>query len=145
MPDLLHYYISRPHFLRNAAAFFALLAKILLVAPSIARAEPQDYRFELVGEPTLTGRTFTFAVRVARLADESTVTDAMIEAVDYNMTPEGMAGSNEVRPLPVTEPGISTLEAGPEMPGRWELVLRARVLGETEELRGRLIVSVPSP
>lgn len=106
-------------------------------------AAPQDYRFELVGRPVKTGRTVRFEVRLMRVGDGGVVAGATIAAVDFNMSPEGMAGSNPVMALPASEPGVQPFEVVPEMAGRWELQLVGHIDGEPAEIPGRLVIVVP--
>src|SRR5262245_36620974 len=118
-------------------------AAALAAQLGFATAAPQDYRFELVGKPVRVKDSVSFAVRLVRLPGGEAVADAIIAAVDFNMSPEGMAGSNPVAALPTIERGVQRFEVKPEMPGRWELLLLGHVKDEPGEIAGRLIVAVP--
>jgi FtsP/CotA-like multicopper oxidase with cupredoxin domain len=102
----------------------------------------REYAFELVDEPVRTGALVQFSVHLVDPTTGTRVTDAVIIVKDFNMEPEGMAGSNYVALLPVVEPGVQPMEVRPDMSGRWALVLEASVPGEAP-VAGTIIVRVP--
>jgi hypothetical protein len=117
------------------------LALALTVQP--VAAAPQDYQFELVGRPVRVGDTIRLGVRLVRVRGGEAVAGATIVPVDFNRSPENAAASSPVMVVPAREPGVQLLEVKPEMSGRWELVLTARVPDEPEPVTGRLVLTVP--
>jgi hypothetical protein len=109
---------------------------------TITQAAPREYAFELVDEPVRTGALVHFSVHLVDRATGARVVHAAISVKDFNMEPEGMAGSNYVTLLPVVEPGVQPMEVRPDMSGRWALVLEATVPGEAP-VAGTIIVRVP--
>lgn len=107
-----------------------------------AEAAPADYQFELV-EPVTRGErgVVRFAVRVT--ANGQPVPDATISAVEFDMSPQGMAHSSDIKAGARGADGTQSFEVVPEMGGRWQAMLRAEVPGAAGTIRGNLIVPVP--
>lgn len=102
----------------------------------------RSYSFEVVDGPVRSGALVHFSVQLIDAADGTRVTDAEIRVRDFNMEPEGMAGSNRVTLLPVVEAGVQPMEVRPDMAGRWALVVEAAV-SDGEPITGTIIVRVP--
>lgn len=102
----------------------------------IARAAAQDYRFELVGKPSVSAGKNTVQVRLVHVADGKPVSDAVIFESTADMGPAGMP----TMPAPVKamppKGGVYSFEVEPGMAGTWALHLAAKVQGEQETVRG---------
>lgn len=109
---------------------------------AVKEAVARFFTFELVGRPVRTGALVSFSVALIDTVDGSRVTDASIRVRDFNMEPEGMAGSNPVTLLPIIEPGVQPMEARPDMSGRWALILEASIPGR-DPFTETLIVRIP--
>lgn len=109
----------------------------------LAQAAPPAaaYRYEQVGDATRTGRRVRFGIRLTSNGDP--ISGAQITALDFNMSPEGMAGSNDVMPMERDADGTQWFEAIPDMGGRWQVVLEAQVPGVEAAVRGNLVVVIP--
>jgi hypothetical protein len=128
--------ITRTLLVATAAAFATLSHPVL--------AASQDYRFEVVGAPTKSGKNTLIKVRLMHVPDGKPVTDAIIVQSKLDMGPEGMASMTApVKAMPPAEAGVYQFEAAPEMAGKWGLTLAARVQGEAEPVRGTVTVAVP--
>ena len=118
------------------------VAATLAIAAS-AWAAPADYRFELDGPPTRSGKAMVVKVRLIHVPDGKPVPGAIITQTKFDMGPEGMAEMGAPAKASATaEPGIYRVEAQPSMAGNWALTLAARVQGETETVRGTVVVPV---
>jgi hypothetical protein len=131
-----------------AMRFYTRLAFLLLpavaLAPSGTFAAAKDYRFELVGAPMMAGKSAHVSVRLIHIPDNKPVSDAEISDVKFDMGPAGMAGMGApAKPMPTKEPGTYMIETQPSMAGAWGLTLTAKVKGESEPVRGTVVVTVP--
>ena len=110
---------------------------LLTLAPAYAFAAPADYRFELVSaQPAGPGNT-TVTVRLVHVPDKKPVEGAVLFDTKADMTPAGMADfSGKVSPLPSEQPGLYRFQIETGMTGKWQLVLGAKVQGETDTVRG---------
>jgi predicted metal-binding membrane protein len=99
-----------------------------------------DYRFELVeARPAGPGKT-TVAVRLAHVADNKSVEDAVILEARTDMGPGGMPEmTGKVTPLPSGQPGLYRFQIETGMAGKWELIISAKVQGETNTISGAII------
>lgn len=133
----------------NLNSFFARafgLAVLTLVTPSVqpALAGAQDYRFELEGQPVKSGKATMVKVRLVHVPDGKSVPGALIIQTKFDMGPESMAEmAAPAKASPTPEPGIYQVETQPSMDGKWSLSLAAKVQGESETVRGTVIVPVP--
>ena len=122
---------------------FLLPVAIGFAAPS-AFAAAKDYRFELAGPPMMAGKSAHVTVRLVHIPDGRPVSDAEISDVKFDMGPAGMAGmSAPAKPMPTKEAGAYMIETQPSMAGSWGLTLTAKVKGESEPVRGTVVVTVP--
>ncbi|HLG90365.1 MAG TPA: FixH family protein [Alphaproteobacteria bacterium] len=132
----------------NAKAFVRVLTiGALALATSLsvrtASAQPQDYRFELDGQPVKSGKATLIKVRLVHVPDGKPVPGAIIIQTKLDMGPDGMTEMGApAKASPSSEPGLYQIEAQPSMAGRWGLTLAAKVQGETETVRGTVIVPV---
>jgi hypothetical protein len=108
-----------------------------------AFAGPQDYRFEFDGQPVRAGNAATFKIRLVHVPDGKPVTGAIIIQTKFDMGPDGMADMGApAKAAPTAEPGVYVVETQPSMGGKWALTLAAKVQGETETVRGTVVVPV---
>jgi hypothetical protein len=126
------------------SAMAAALVAALVAAPISSRAAPQDYRFELAGQPTKSGKATLVKVRLIHVADGKPVPGAVIFQTRFDMGPDGMGEMTApVKAASASEPGVYQFEAQPSMAGNWGLTLSAKVQGETETVKGTVTVPVP--
>jgi hypothetical protein len=120
------------------------LTACMALAAMSAFAAASDYRFELVGQPMMAGKSAHVIVRLIHIPDGKPVPGAEITEVKFDMGPAGMAGMTApAKPMPAKDPGTYTIEALPSMAGDWGLTLIATVKGESEPVRGTVIVAIP--
>ncbi len=126
---------SIPRPLNFLVAIGALLATGF-ASTQIAKAAAQDYRFELVGKPTVSAGRNTVQIQLVHVADGKPVSDAVIFESTADMGPAGMP----TMPAPVkampAKGGVYSFEVEPGMAGTWALHLAAKVQGEQETVRG---------
>lgn len=123
---------------RQAAACFIFAAAILTISPpSPTLAAAKDYLFELASaQPAGPGKT-TVTVRLVHVPDKKPVEGAVLFDTKSDMTPAGMADfSGKVSPLPSDQPGLYRFQIETGMAGKWQLVLGAKVQGESDTVRG---------
>ena len=120
---------------RAARAFIGTV--LLSLATAHAYAAPADYRFELVSaQPSGPGKT-AVTVRLLHVPDKKPVEGAVLFDTKADMTPGGMASFiGKVSPLPSDQPGLYRFQIETGMAGKWQLVLGAKVQGETDTIRG---------
>jgi hypothetical protein len=101
-----------------------------------AKAKSADYRFELVGQPQLSGQRDVVQVRLVHATDGKPVLDAVIFESKADMGPAGMA--TMTAPMKALPPkgGVYSFEVEPGMAGTWALHLAAKVQGEPDTVRG---------
>jgi len=106
------------------------------------QASPADYRFELAGEPHLSGGKNIVPVRLVHVSDGKPVPDAVVFESKADMGPAGMA----TMPAPVmalpAKDGVYSFAIEPGMTGTWALHLAAKVQGEPDTVRGTLNVDL---
>ena len=130
--------------MRFHTQFALLLPLTLACASSSAFAAAKDYKFELAGPPMMAGKSAHVTVRLIHAPDNKPVSDAEISEVKFDMGPAGMAGMGApAKSMPATEPGTYMIKTQPSMAGTWGLTLTAKVKGESEPVRGSVIVTVP--
>jgi hypothetical protein len=130
------------YFIRARAAAAALTLLSLAGAPTFARAEITDYEFQLV-EPTVTaGADKIVAVRLLNKKTGKPIPDAVIFASRLDMGPDGMQEMvTKVTAMPGTEAGTYRFKATFSMAGRWQLLLGAKVQGESGTVESKLVVT----
>ena len=102
-------------------------------------AAPGAYRFEAVEtEAAAPGHT-TVAVRLVRGPDGAPVDRADIAEAKTDMGPDGMPDmTGKVTPTASDRPGLYRFSIETGMAGKWELVLTAKVPGETAPVTGKV-------
>jgi predicted metal-binding membrane protein len=113
---------------------------LLLATTTLTTAAPNDYRFEVVEARTGVPGTTTVAIRLVHASDDKPVEGATIVEAKTDMGPAGMAEmSGKVTQATSDQPGLYRFSIETEMAGKWELVLAARVPGETAPVTGKVI------
>tara|TARA_R110000868_G_scaffold17637_8_gene76947 strand:+ start:70 stop:486 length:417 start_codon:yes stop_codon:yes gene_type:complete len=127
---------------RHTLAYAAALISMTL--SSSVMAASADYRFELDGPPTKSGKTTIQKVRLVHIPTGKAVPNAEIVETTFDMGPDGMAGMKApAMPAAQSDPGFHVIELQPSMAGNWGLSLAAKVPGEPETIRSTLTVVVP--
>ena len=89
------------------SALLAVQTLLLFATPLASRAAPEDYRFELAGQPEKSGTAIIVRVRLMTVADGKPVPGAEIVETRLDMGPDGMAAMTPpVMTLASTEPGV---------------------------------------
>jgi predicted metal-binding membrane protein len=113
---------------------------LLLATTTLTVAAPDEYRFEVVDAPTGVAGTTAVAVRLVHASNNKPVDDATIVEAKTDMGPAGMAEmSGKVTRGESAQPGVYRFSIETGMAGKWELVLTARVPGETAPVTGKVI------
>lgn len=113
---------------------------LLLATTTLTVAAPNDYRFEIVGAPTGIPGTTTVTVRLVQAANNKPVDRATIVEAKTDMGPGGMAEmSGKVAQTASDPAGAYRFSIKTGMAGKWELVLTAKVPGETAPVIGKVI------
>ena len=124
---------------RIAGIGVAAWGVLMLATPTLTStiAAPNDYRFEVVRVQAAGPGKTAVAVRIVHLPDKKPVERAVIFESKTDMGPSGMAEmSGKVTPLPSNQPGLYRFLTETGMAGKWELILGAKVHGETGMIRG---------
>jgi len=118
----------------------ALTTLALLNATSLARADINDYEFQLVEKEIKQGDAI-LSVRLVHKPDGKAVPDAVIFATPLDMEPDSMAEmQTSIAPMPGAEPGIYRFKVLLTMAGGWRLSLGAKIQGETGALENELVL-----
>jgi predicted metal-binding membrane protein len=113
---------------------------LLLAITTLTIAAPNEYRFEVVDAPTGVPGTTTVAVRLVHASDSKPVDGATIVEAKTDMGPAGMAEMfGKVTPAASDHRGLYQFSIETGMAGKWELVLIAKVPGETAPVTGKVI------
>ncbi len=113
---------------------------LLLATSTLTLATPDEYHFEVVDAPTGVPGTTMVAVRLVHASDNKVVDGATISEARTDMGPAGMAEmSGKVTPAASDHPGLFRFSIQTGMSGKWELVLTAKVPGETVPVIGKVI------
>jgi hypothetical protein len=128
----------------RVAAFAAILAAAGIIGSTGARSAAADYRFEAVEKPQpSTGGKSVVSVRLVHVPDNKPVPGAIIIQTKADMGPDGMADMTApVQAVAGKEPGIYRFEVQPGMAGKWMLTLAAKVQGESQTVRGSVVVEL---
>lgn len=128
---------------RIHAAIGGGVAIMLAVAvfSSAAFAGANDYAFEVVQPQVKESKDAIIAVRLLHKPTGKPVADAVIFQTRLDMSPEGMGDMvSKVAPLKSDEPGVYRFKADMSMAGGYALNLAAKVPGETETVRAKLVI-----
>jgi hypothetical protein len=113
---------------------------LLLGATALTIAAPNDYHFELVDTLASGPGKTKVAVRLVRASDNKPIEGAVIVEAKTDMGPGGMAEMfGKVTPGGTDQPGLYRFSIETGMAGKWELLLTAKVLGETAPITGKII------
>jgi len=113
---------------------------LLLATTTLTVAAPYEYRFEVVDTPVISPGKTTVAVRVIHASDGMPVEGAAIVEAKTDMGPAGMAEmSGKVTPVTSDQPGLFRFSIETGMAGKWELVLTAKIPGESAPVSGKLV------
>ena len=118
------------------------LLSLALAAGTIpaARAGGLDYEFQLVTKELKAGPPAEIAVRLVHKPDDKPVPGAVIFSTRLDMGPDGMeAMTTPVEKVPGGEPGVYRFKAKLSMGGGWALSLAAKVQGEPDSVKGKLV------
>ena len=129
------------NFMKQAAA--AAVSGMTLASAGLlaARAGSADYEFQLVSKELKAGAPAEIAVRLVHKPDGKPVPGAVIFATRLDMGPEGMeAMTAPAEKVPGGEPGIYRFKANLTMAGGWAFSLAAKVQGEPDNIRGKLLL-----
>jgi len=122
------------------AAAAALIGVALAGLP--ARADINNYEFQLVQPTVQAGADRTVTVRLVDKTTGKSVPDAVIFATRLDMAPDGMQEMvTKVTAVPATQPGTYRFRATFSMAGRWQLSLGAKVQGETGSVDNKLVIT----
>ncbi|MCK1430652.1 MULTISPECIES: FixH family protein [unclassified Bradyrhizobium] len=120
----------------------ALIAAAVAGTSTIALADINDYKFELVDQSVQAGPDKIITVRLVNTKTGKPVPDAVIFASRLDMAPDGMQEmATKVTAMPGTEPGTYRFKATFDMAGRWQLSLGAKVQGETGTVENKLVIT----
>jgi predicted metal-binding membrane protein len=112
---------------------------VMLITTALTVAAPNDYRFEAAEvEASGPGKT-TLVVRLVHRQDREPVHGAVIIEAKTDMGPSSMAQmAGTVMPVTSEQPGLYHFLIETGMPGKWELVLTAKVQGEVGPITGKI-------
>ncbi len=119
----------------------ALIGMAMTCTVGIAHAEIRDYEFQLVDQTVKPGPDRIITVRLVNKTTGKSVPDAVVFATRLDMAPDGMPEmATKVAAIPATEPGTYRFNATFGMAGRWQLLLGAKVQGETGTVESKLVI-----
>lgn len=123
------------------AAFSVATLSLLGAGLTPAMAAPLDYQFEAVSPQVKYSKEAVIAVRLVHKPTGKPVPDAVIFRTRLDMSPDGMASMvSKMAPIPSDEPGVYRFKADMDMVGGYALDLSAKVQGEIETIRAKLLL-----
>jgi YtkA-like len=126
---------------QHTLACAAVLTMTAVAAPLTANAAASDYEFQLVSQEAKAGQPVELAVRLVHKPDGKPVPDAVIFTARLDMGPDSMEEmTTPVEKLSSGESGVYKFKAKLTMEGSWALSLAAKVQGEADTVKGKLIV-----
>lgn len=127
--------------LRRLCLSGAAAAAAVVMLAGQAMADPKDYRFEAVSAHVKAAPDSTVTLRLVHLPDNKPVTDAVIFASKMEMPMAGMAPmTTKVAAIKAQTPGEYPFQSDLSMGGSWNLVVSAKVQGETGVVTGSVPV-----
>ena len=124
------------------AAQVALIVAAIGGANTLALADINDYRFELVDQAVKAGPDKVITVQLMNQKTGKAVPGAVIFATRLDMAPDAMKEMvTKVTPVPDAEPGTYRFQATFGMAGRWQLTLGAKIQGESGTLENKLVIT----
>jgi len=121
----------------------ATFLSLALAAGTISQAMAggQDYEFQLVTKEFKAGPPAEIAVRLLHKPDGKPVPGAVIFTTRLDMGPDGVeAMTTPVEKVPGGEPGVYRFKAKLSMEGGWAFSLAAKVQGEPDSVKGKLLL-----
>jgi predicted metal-binding membrane protein len=112
---------------------------LVLGTTTFTIAAPNDYRFEAVEVQAAESGKTTVAVRLVHKQDQKPVNQGVILECKTDMGPSGMADmSGKVTAITSDQPGLYRFLIETAMAGKCELILTAKVQGETGLVTGKV-------
>src|ERR1700712_3150041 len=109
----------------------AVIGIAMFGSATLARADINDYEFQLVDQAIKAGPDKIITVRLINKATGKPVPGAVIFAPRLDMAPDGMQEmTTKIAPVPGGEPGTYKFKASLSMAGRWQFSLGAKIQGE---------------
>jgi YtkA-like len=120
----------------------AFIGLVMISSITVARADIQDYKFELIDQTVQAGPDKVIAVRLMNVKTGKPVPGAVIFATRLDMAPDGMQEmAAKIAPMPGEEPGTYKFKANFSMAGRWQLSVGAKVQGETGTVENKFVIT----
>ncbi|MFD2181752.1 FixH family protein [Rhodoplanes azumiensis] len=114
---------------------------LALLGSTAARAGANDYAFEAVAPEMKKGDDVIVTLRLVHKPTGKAVPDAVIVRTRVDMAPDGMADMvSPVEVVPSKEPGTYSFKTDLPMPGRYQVLLSAKVQGEPDTVQSKVIV-----
>ncbi len=128
----------------RALMIAAVVSAAVLSFGRPSAAAPQDYRFELDGQPVKSGAKTIVKLRLIHVPDGKQVAGAIIIQTRFDMGPAGMKEmAAPAKAIPGDAGGVYQVETEPSAQGDWALTLAAKVQGEAHTVRGTVNIAVP--
>jgi len=118
------------------------LGLALALAATTAQADPKDYRFEPVSMVVPASAKAPLVVKLVHLPDGKPVNGAVIYQSRLEMPMPGMAPMTSKLVASGTDNGTYSFFGDVSMAGAWQLVLAAKVQGETGTVTGTVPFTV---
>ena len=134
----MQFHTPAPRVFARALATGALALGVLAACGQ----KPTTYVFTPVREDVGVGAEALLDVRLTKEGSAAPVADAVIFDVRFDMEPDGMGAMEapaKADGSPI--PGTYRFVVKPTMAGRWSLKLGAKVQGESDTVRGQVIVT----
>jgi hypothetical protein len=126
----------------RARARASVAAAIALGALTACGEKPAAYVFTPVREEIAMGSESLLDVKLTKQGSDQPVADAVIFETRFDMEPAGMGAMQApVRADGSPVPGTYRFIVKPTMAGRWSLKLGAKVQGESDTVRGQVVVT----
>jgi len=117
----------------------AIWGALLLGTATLTIATPNAYHFEAIETQALEPDQTTVVVRLVHVPNSKPVDGAVIVEAKTDMGPDGMAEMlGKVKLVASDQPGLYRFSIETGMAGKWELILTAKVPGETAPVTGKV-------
>ena len=130
---------------RSARSLALVTAFAMLSLTACGEKTPalsKNYEFSTATPEISMGEGAVVDVRLIHKATGKPVENAVIFDTRFDMGPDGMGGmAAAVETQGSPEPGVYRFKVAPTMEGRWGLTLSAKVQGESETVRGVVVVT----
>lgn len=132
-----------PFALSRSVAAAALVAVIALATLTACGQKPAAaYAFAPLRDEVMMGNDALIDVRLTKEGSNDPVADAVIFDMRFDMEPDGMSAmAAPVKADGSPMPGTYRFIVKPTMAGRWALKLSAKVQGESDTVRGQVVVT----